>query len=198
MKLNLGCGLRHRDGWVNVDSEAACRPDRVVDLEALPWPFPDDSVDEVHMSHVLEHLGARTAVFLGIFRELYRICRPGARIEIKVPHPRHDAFLIDPTHVRPITLQTLQMFDQAKNIEWATGGFSNTPLGVYLGVDLRIVAYAKVLDPAWKRRHDAGEVSTDELRHAMRSYNNVVEELQATLEVVKPGRAGGARDATPR
>ena len=36
-------------------------------------------------------------------KELYRISCDQANIHISVPHPRHDDFLADPTHVRPIT-----------------------------------------------------------------------------------------------
>jgi predicted SAM-dependent methyltransferase len=53
MKLNLGCGLYKLDGFRNVDKFAACDPNEVVDLEVFPWPWADDSVDEVVMSHVL-------------------------------------------------------------------------------------------------------------------------------------------------
>ena len=70
MRLNLGCGNRKLEGWVNVDREAACKPDRVADLEKLPWPWPDDSAEEVMLSHVLEHLGADPKVYLGIVKEL--------------------------------------------------------------------------------------------------------------------------------
>jgi predicted SAM-dependent methyltransferase len=56
MKLNLGCGFNKLDGFVNVDKQAACQPDMVLDLERLPWPFEDASVSEVAAFHVLEHL----------------------------------------------------------------------------------------------------------------------------------------------
>ncbi|MDR3299921.1 MAG: hypothetical protein LBU43_07960 [Candidatus Accumulibacter sp.] len=82
MKLNLGCGNRKLIGFVNIDCAAACHPDQVVDLEQAPWPWADDSVDEIRLIHVLEHLGQQTDVFLSIIKEMYRICRDGARIEI--------------------------------------------------------------------------------------------------------------------
>jgi hypothetical protein len=41
MRLNLGCGQEHLPGWVNVDQFPAARPDLVLDLERLPWPFRD-------------------------------------------------------------------------------------------------------------------------------------------------------------
>ena len=45
-------------------------------------------------------MGADPKVFLKIMQELHRIGRPGCRVVIHVPHPRHDNFLGDPTHVR--------------------------------------------------------------------------------------------------
>ncbi|HLO64329.1 MAG TPA: hypothetical protein VK165_15330, partial [Azonexus sp.] len=98
LKLNLGCGRRKREGFVNVDSQAGCQPDLVLDLEKTPWPWPDDSVDEIDLIHVLEHLGQAPEVYLGVMKELWRVCCDGARIRIMVPHPRSDDFLNDPTH----------------------------------------------------------------------------------------------------
>jgi predicted SAM-dependent methyltransferase len=75
MRINLGCGYRKREGYHNVDKFPGCAPDEVVDLECFPWPGPNDSVDEVMMTHVLEHLGATPEAYFGVFRELYRVCR---------------------------------------------------------------------------------------------------------------------------
>jgi hypothetical protein len=80
LKLNLGCGSHKLAGWVNVDKEPACAPDRVVDLEALPWPFEDDSVGEAMFRHSLEHLGQTPAVYLGVDFEIVRATmRPTAQ-----------------------------------------------------------------------------------------------------------------------
>ena len=100
IKLNLGCGERHLDGYVNVDKFGT--PDLCHDLETFPWPWDDLSVIEIQLIHVLEHLGQSTAVYLEIIKEIYRICQNGARIRIIVPHYRHQYFYDDPTHVRAI------------------------------------------------------------------------------------------------
>ena len=63
LKLNLGCGQRKMDGYVNVDASPVCGPDQVVDLEKTPWPWPDDAADTVKLIHVLEHLGQQPATF---------------------------------------------------------------------------------------------------------------------------------------
>src|SRR5687767_8310331 len=112
MKLNLGCGQNKLQGYVNTDREPAVKPDVLMDLEKFPWPFEDDSVDEVVAFHVLEHVGATSEMFVRIMQELYRVCRAGAEVRIAVPHPRHDNFFDDPTHVRAITPMTLELFSK--------------------------------------------------------------------------------------
>jgi hypothetical protein len=186
MQLNLGCGHRKLPGWVNVDIAAASNPDQVVDLEKLPWPWPDNSADEVLLSHVLEHLGGATDVYLGIIKELYRVCRDGASVSIIVPHPRHDFFLNDPTHVRPITPDGLAIFSQAVNRESVARGLANTPLGIYLGVDFALEATNIVLDDHWRGMVERKEISTEDLTHAARHYNNVISEYRIVLKAVKP------------
>ncbi len=190
MKLNLGCGHRKREGWHNVDHSGECAPDEVCDLEALPWPWPDDSADAIEMRHILEHLGRDTATFLGIMGELWRVCRNGAAVTIVVPHPRHDAFLIDPTHVRPVLPQTLEMFSQRRNREWLAAGNANTPLGLQLGIDFELTGTEYRLDEPWQSQFAAGALNADALNDAVRRYNNVIAEVEIVLRAVKP--AGGS------
>ncbi|HJM52112.1 MAG TPA: hypothetical protein QGF63_20040 [Alphaproteobacteria bacterium] len=118
MKINMGCSTRKLEGYVNLDGEDTFAPDVVHDLESFPWPFDDNAAEEVVFNHVLEHLGETSKVFLGIMSELYRICAPSAQVVIKVPHPRHDDFINDPTHVRPVTPEMLALFDLELNREW--------------------------------------------------------------------------------
>ena len=75
MKLNLGSGSKILKGYVNVDKFQYYNPDVVHDLEKFPYPFEDNSVDEILLSHVLEHIGQNPDVFNNIIKELYRICK---------------------------------------------------------------------------------------------------------------------------
>lgn len=80
MKLNLGCGQDILPGWTNVDHVAGKGVDVVADLTTvLPWP--SNSVDEVLISHTLEHL----PMWEHTVREIHRILRPGGILTIKVP-----------------------------------------------------------------------------------------------------------------
>jgi len=186
VRLNLGCGNKKLPGYVNVDKSPVCEPDAVVDLESFPWPFDDGVAEEVVLRHVLEHLGAAPDTYLGVIRELYRICAPDARVVITVPHPRHDDFLSDPTHVRPVTPEGLELFSQAKNREWAKKGVANTPLGLYVGVDFEIRSVNMRPDEPWRTELQAGRLSSQDLARAMRQFNNVIKEVEIVLRAVKP------------
>ena len=62
-RLNVGCGRNTREDWVNVDAAALPGVDIVCDLENLrahPIDLPDDSVEQVLLSHVIEHLDRDT------------------------------------------------------------------------------------------------------------------------------------------
>jgi hypothetical protein len=186
MKLNLGCGMNKLEGWLNVDSVAACKPDQLWDLETTPWPWPESSVQEMLFNHSLEHMGQDTKTFLAIMSEVYRVGRHGAALAINVPHPRHDNFLFDPTHVRAVTPEMLMMFDKQKNAEWICAGAANTPLGVYLGIDLEMVAATMVPDEPYLGQLRTGALKLDEINRLARERNNVIVECRLELRVRKP------------
>lgn len=185
MKLNLGCGNRKLEGFVNVDMFSECSPDMVCNLETVPWIWETGSVTEVLFNHSLEHMGASSEVFLGIIKELYRVCANGAVININVPHPRHDNFINDPTHVRIITPQLLSLFCKALNREWQRTGAANTPLGLYLDVDFEILNVEQVLDPSYHQVFNEKKISMEDLLVAIRERNNVVSEYKITLRAIK-------------
>ena len=109
-----------------------------------------------------------------------------------VPHPRHDAFLVDPTHVRPILPQTLEMFSQRRNREWIAAGNANTPLGIQLGVDFELARSEYRLEEPWQSQFLAGALNADALNDAARRHNNVIAEVEVELRAVKP--AGTQRE----
>jgi len=185
MKFNMGCGLNRMDGFINVDASAGAAADEVWDLETTPWPWADSCADEICFIHALEHMGGDPKVFLAIMQEIYRIAAPGCRVRVHVPHPRHDHFLNDPTHVRPITADGLRLFDRQLNEAWRRDGRSNTPLGLYLGVDFQIVEERTIVETSLWKRHEAGELSLEALQEMIRRQYNVVSEIRLVLEVRK-------------
>lgn len=203
MKINFGCGTHHKTGYLNVDKFAPA--DLVVDLEDkgtwsesftdengitacrtmfnsyLPWPWGDSSVEEALFHHSLEHMGETTAGFFHIMKELYRVMKHDGIVDITVPHPRHDDFLNDPTHVRPITPMILTLFDRSENEAWAKSGVPNSPLGLQLGVDFRIIRgeCKATLDPIFTGYPEAA------LKDAILTKMNVIKMYNIKLRVVK-------------
>jgi predicted SAM-dependent methyltransferase len=80
LKLHIGCGKNHFDGWINIDVHPA--PLALNVLRGLP--FADASVRYVFVSHLLEHLFYPRDVkpFLA---ELLRVLAPGGIVRIVVP-----------------------------------------------------------------------------------------------------------------
>ena len=183
LKLNLGSGSTRLDGYINVDKFG--NPDLVLDLEKTPWPWKKNSVKEIVLNHVLEHLGSSTDIFLNIMKELYRVCCNQAIINIKVPHHKNDAFFGDPTHVRAITPAVLELFSKKNNIESRDKGWANTTLALFLDVDFEIIDYKINLLPTWAAKYESKEISFDELNFAITHYYNVVSEISFKLKVIK-------------
>jgi predicted SAM-dependent methyltransferase len=185
MKLNLGCGYDRREGWLNVDRAAHCRPDKLLDIEATPWDLPSDGFEHVLMKHVLEHVGADFGVFGAILRELYRVTAPGGLVEIHVPHVRHDSFWADPTHVRAFTPETFQMLSKRQNREWVATRANYTMLALELDVDFEIETVAQFYEADWRERIRSGELTVGQVQEMARHRWNIAYELQARLRVVK-------------
>lgn len=183
MKLNLGCGQRLLAGFVNVDKEGT--PDIKHDLEQFPWPFEGGVATEVVLNHVLEHLGAVPEVFIGVMKELYRVCGSGALVRIAVPHPRHDHFLGDPTHVRPITPEVLSLFSKQNCERWKAAGAANTPLALYHDIDFETVEKRLTLEPRYAEALESGAMTALQVDEALRERNNVASELRFVLKAVK-------------
>ena len=105
MKLNLGCGNKAKEGFVGVyafDCEAV---DIVADItEKLP--FDDDSVEEIWMDNVIEHIPDLP----GLFKELHRVCSAGAKITMITPHFASIASWRDPTHVHHLSFSSMNHF----------------------------------------------------------------------------------------
>lgn len=184
-KLNLGSGNKRINGFLNVDKFDTFNPDIVHDLENFPYPFKDNEIDEIKLIHVLEHIGQSPDIFIKIIKELYRICCDQANIHISVPHPRSDDFLADPTHVRPITTLGLSLFDLEQNKEWQKIGASNTPLAMIHNVNFKIIKNEIVLNPKYSNLLNEKKITFDELPEIIEKYNNVVNQTNYTLKVIK-------------
>lgn len=185
MKLNLGCGYNKFDGYVNVDYDPACEPDVVANLEER-LPFDDDSVDEVILYHVLEHLGQDTKTYFNVWKELYRVLKHQGEIKITVPHWNHENFHHDPTHVRKITPVGINMFNQQRNMETIANKGQETTLGLQIGIDVEVDGVAYNFTP-WFEHAIQGQ-PREVVEREMNRLNNTCFEVHIYAKVHKPAR----------
>lgn len=185
MKLNLGCGFNKLDGFINVDNSPICLPDLLLTLDKESWSWEDNSIDEVLLDHVLEHLGETTSEYIHVIKELYRVCKSGAKITIKVPHFRHENFSHDPTHVRAIAPEGLDLFNRQHNLEDLSNNGKASKLALMHGVDFQVSHITYNLEPRWQMQLNNNLITSDEMMHIMKSQNNVCYEVEIEMTVIK-------------
>ena len=134
LRLDLGCGQNVKAGHEGVDI-AGGKAKHKVDLFKFPWPFEDETVEEINCSHFLEHVPAREIElrdlsvrasvtvgdgFLGqdmlfaFMDECHRILKPEGRMHVIVPSGRSHRAFQDPTHRRFFMQETFLYF----SAEW--------------------------------------------------------------------------------
>lgn len=106
MKLNLGCGKDIRMGYVNLDFVAAPGIDVIWDLEKFPYPFEDNTFDEVYAANIIEHLTDAKKTII----ELHRICKNNAIMKINVPHAMTPLAWGDITHKRVFSSESFKHY----------------------------------------------------------------------------------------
>lgn len=111
MKLNLGAGQDIIEGWVNHDIVSIKGVDIVHNLNIIPWPWASDSIDEIKLYDVLEHLDD----FMLAIQEVWRILKPGGRVYVSVPYYNSWSFAADPTHKKGFHELTFRFFDPSSS-----------------------------------------------------------------------------------
>jgi len=126
-ELLIGCGNRrdkllYRPGeqdWTaltTLDNDPNCGADVEWDLERMPLPFVDNSFDEIHAYHVLEHQGRMGdwRFFFAQWEEFYRILKPNGLFCGVVPSVTSAWLFADPGHTRVIVPETFTFLDQSE------------------------------------------------------------------------------------
>jgi hypothetical protein len=122
IKLDFGCGLFKKEGFLGVDKLPLKGVDVVLDVcepcsDVNPfsrrppphlytkWPWDDSSVDEVHASHFVEHLQftPEKPERVHFVNEVWRVLKPGAKATIVVPNWASSRFHGDYTHRQPVS-----------------------------------------------------------------------------------------------
>lgn len=83
MKLNLGCGKKKIDGFINVDIRELSTADVVDDISKLT-SFEENSIELIYASHVLEHFDRNN--YKKVLQRWYELLKVGGILKISVPN----------------------------------------------------------------------------------------------------------------
>jgi len=92
--LDVGCGPNKVPNATSIDIDENCHADVIHNLDIYPYPFEDNSFDQIFAKHIIEHLDD-TRKFI---HELYRILKPGGSVFIETPHFSSRVAYSEPTH----------------------------------------------------------------------------------------------------
>jgi hypothetical protein len=116
MKLELGCGNKPTEGYTHHDKwKHDYFVDVAWDLQQIPWPLEDGSLDEILATDVFEHLKMDVQVWLD---ECHRLLRQGGILNMRLPAWDNHYSYRDPTHYR--------VFHPESFLYWCPGPESGT------------------------------------------------------------------------
>lgn len=102
-KLNIGSGRIRYPGFINIDCTQIIdgngkeMVDIIMDIEKEKLPFEDNSIDEIIVENILEHLGNGFIFFLN---ECHRVLSPDGIMRGNVPPFNTNGAIRDITHKR--------------------------------------------------------------------------------------------------
>ena len=109
-KLNFGCGRNILKGYINIDYVKGNGVDLVHNLNKTPYPFKDNTFDEIYASHILEHLDGD---WFKIIKDLHRILKKDGILIVKVPHFSNAAAFIE-NHKRFFRYRSFESYEEQK------------------------------------------------------------------------------------
>jgi SAM-dependent methyltransferase len=108
LKLDFGCGQAKTPGYVGLDGFAGPEIDIVHDFDVFPYPFDENTFDEIICRSSLEHVSH----FMETMVELHRIAKPTSIITIYCPHYSGPDAYRDPTHKTFFAYTTFDFFSK--------------------------------------------------------------------------------------
>lgn len=185
-RVDFGCGSNKKEGFIGCDNIAFDGVDVVIDIGKDPWPWPDNSVDEGHASHFLEHLNGLERVHF--FNELYRVLKPGGQCTIITPYWGSTRAYGDFTHAWPPVSEMLWYYLKS---EWRNGKEED---GVMVGANAphtdikhNPLGYSCDFEAGWGYSMSAelSLKSQDAQMFAIQNYLNAAQDMQCTVTAIK-------------
>jgi hypothetical protein len=99
-----------------LDIDPSANPDVLHDLNVVPWPFENESFNEIHAYEVFEHLGKQGDFksFFDHFYECWRLLKPLGVLCGTVPALNSRWLWGDPGHTRAISEESLTFLSMSE------------------------------------------------------------------------------------
>ncbi|MDD4984343.1 MAG: class I SAM-dependent methyltransferase [Dehalococcoidales bacterium] len=111
-KLDIGCGVAKKDGYVGMDKRPIAGVEIIHDLEVIPYPIDTGTFAIIRAHHVLEHI--KPWLTVDVMDELWRIMAVGGDLQVDVPYGGTQSYRQDPTHCNEWIELTFEYFDVRK------------------------------------------------------------------------------------
>lgn len=181
-KLNIGCGKRILDGFINLDNTPNPGVDILFDLESCATkriPLESSTISYMSASHVLEHIEN----IIPLMSELWRVAAPDCRLDVRLPYGLSDKAFADPTHKHYFFERSFKYFEHAF-YDFADyglrGDWETTELVFFV-----------------PKQNYRGEDVNTALKRIQTEFN-YVDEMHARLVARKPMREGKANISKPK
>lgn len=121
VRLELGCGNHPTPGFLHHDRwRHSAHVDIAFELEILPWPVAERSLDKLLATDVFEHLKCDVQTWLD---ECHRVLVPGGQLSMRLPAYDNPYSWRDPTHYRVFHPESfLYWCPNAKGTVWKDFG----------------------------------------------------------------------------
>lgn len=145
--------------------------------QELPWK--DSQINEINLLDLPCLLdGASLSLALS---KLWKMCSADAIVKIRIPHPRHDQFLMDIGYVRGLLPVSFAQLDPRHSI---------TGLAKQLGVNFEILESSYELDSHWQNAMTApleGQepLNAEDIELISKQASNVIQWINITLQAKK-------------
>jgi predicted SAM-dependent methyltransferase len=108
--VELGPGnFRNNKDALTIDKYDSDAVDIITDLELGLTFLPDNSVDYIYSSHLMEHI----VNLEGLLKEIFRVLKKNGKFEMVVPHFSNPYFYSDYTHKNFFGLYTMSYFSKS-------------------------------------------------------------------------------------
>lgn len=118
MKLQLGTGNKPLKDFINMDMLALEGVGVIHNANDFPYPFMNNQFSYVYSEYVFEHLDD----IGNVLKELHRVCKSKAILEIVVPHFTHHRAFGDLTHTHFFSYTSFDNYvinnDEERNVNY--------------------------------------------------------------------------------